>query len=103
MKSLRHPLPVEGRCLRDGHGQDQQGKIIQRDAGSNILAGTSAMNAYCINTLGNFNGCGACHIGLGLSRPQYKQGGISICLLVVAVGSAEADMHAPQPLKLPRY
>ena len=46
-------------------GQPVQGKIIQRDSGSNILAGASAMNAYCINILGNFNGCGACHIGLG--------------------------------------
>jgi Cytochrome c bacterial len=25
----------------------------------------TAMNAYCINILGNWNGCGACHIGLG--------------------------------------
>ena len=47
------------------NGQPEQGKIIQRDAGSNILAGASAMNAYCINILGNFNGCSACHVGLG--------------------------------------
>ena len=25
----------------------------------------TAVNAYCINTLGNFNGCGGCHIGAG--------------------------------------
>ena len=25
----------------------------------------TAVNAYCINTLGNWNGCGACHIGAG--------------------------------------
>ena len=25
----------------------------------------TAVNAYCINTLGNFNGCGSCHIGAG--------------------------------------
>ncbi len=27
------------------------------------------MNSYCINTLGNWNSCGACHVGLGL-RPE---------------------------------
>jgi predicted CXXCH cytochrome family protein len=25
----------------------------------------SAVNAYCINIMGNWNGCGACHVGLG--------------------------------------
>ena len=25
----------------------------------------SSINAYCINTLGNWNGCGGCHIGAG--------------------------------------
>ncbi|ACD95186.1 chitobiase/beta-hexosaminidase C-terminal domain-containing protein [Trichlorobacter lovleyi] len=25
----------------------------------------TAVNAYCINTLGNWNGCGSCHIGAG--------------------------------------
>jgi len=25
----------------------------------------SAMNAYCISTLGNWNGCGGCHVGAG--------------------------------------
>jgi mono/diheme cytochrome c family protein len=38
---------------------------------SNKAAGTvggklkSAVNAYCINTLGNWNGCGTCHVGAG--------------------------------------
>ncbi len=38
---------------------------------TNKTAGTvggkidKAMNAYCINTLGNWNGCGSCHVGLG--------------------------------------
>ncbi len=25
----------------------------------------TAMNTFCINTLGNWNGCGSCHVGLG--------------------------------------
>lgn len=29
----------------------------------------SAMNAYCINTLGNWNGCSSCHVGLG-AKPE---------------------------------
>lgn len=62
------------------NGQPQQGKIIQRDAGSNILPGTSAMNAYCINILGNFNGCGACHIGLGAGPTATNKDNID-CLL----------------------
>jgi len=37
-------------------GPDIQGKL---DMG---------VNSYCINTLGNWNGCGACHVGLG-ARP----------------------------------
>ena len=49
-------------------GATQQGKIVQADASGNILPGTSAMNAYCINILGNWNGCSSCHIGLG-SQP----------------------------------
>lgn len=47
------------------NGQPEQGKIIQRDSNGNILPGTSAMNSYCINTLGNWSGCGSCHVGLG--------------------------------------
>jgi len=47
------------------NGQPEQGKIIQRDGSGTILPGTSAMNAYCINTLGNWSGCGSCHVGLG--------------------------------------
>jgi hypothetical protein len=47
------------------NGSPQQGKIVQTDGGGGILPGTSAMNAYCINILGNWNGCGACHVGLG--------------------------------------
>lgn len=39
------------------NGPDLQGKL---DLG---------VNSYCINTTGNWNGCGACHVGLGL-RPQ---------------------------------
>ena len=39
------------------NGADIQGK----DAGS--------MNAFCINTLGNWNGCGSCHPGLG-AKPE---------------------------------
>lgn len=46
-------------------GAPQQGKTIQLDAGGKILPGASAMNAYCINILGNWSGCGSCHIGLG--------------------------------------
>jgi hypothetical protein len=62
------------------NGQPQQGKIIQRDAGSNILAGASAMNAYCINILGNFNGCNACHVGLGAEPTATNEENID-CLL----------------------
>lgn len=39
------------------NGPDVQGKL---DIG---------VNSYCINTTGNWNGCGACHVGLGL-RPE---------------------------------
>jgi hypothetical protein len=39
------------------NGPDRQGKLEM------------AVNSYCINTLGNWNGCGACHIGLG-ARPD---------------------------------
>lgn len=39
------------------NGPDLQGKL---DLG---------VNSYCINTTGNWNGCGACHVGLG-DRPQ---------------------------------
>jgi hypothetical protein len=46
-------------------GAVQQGKIVQMDSAGTILPGTSAMNSYCINILGNWNGCGSCHIGLG--------------------------------------
>jgi hypothetical protein len=46
-------------------GSAQQGKIVQLDSAGKVLPGTSAMNAYCINILGNWNGCGSCHIGLG--------------------------------------
>lgn len=30
------------------------------------------VNSYCINITGNWNGCGACHVGLGL-RPDVTQ------------------------------
>jgi Cytochrome c bacterial/Cytochrome c554 and c-prime len=30
------------------------------------------VNSYCINITGNWNGCGACHVGLGL-RPETAQ------------------------------
>ncbi len=30
------------------------------------------VNSYCINTTGNWNGCGSCHVGLGL-RPETSQ------------------------------
>ncbi len=39
------------------NGPDLQGKL---DLG---------VNSYCINITGNWNGCGACHVGLGL-RPE---------------------------------
>ncbi|MBU1139350.1 MAG: hypothetical protein KKD01_16165 [Proteobacteria bacterium] len=42
------------------NGPDLQGKL---DLG---------VNSYCINITGNWNGCGACHIGLGL-RPETTQ------------------------------
>ena len=35
------------------HGPQQQGKIA------------GAVNSYCINILGNWEGCGNCHVGLG--------------------------------------
>lgn len=35
------------------NGAAQQGKL------------KTAMNSYCINIMGNWNGCGACHVGLG--------------------------------------
>ena len=46
-------------------GSGQQGKIVQVDGVGAILPGTSAMNAYCINILGNWSGCSSCHVGLG--------------------------------------
>lgn len=46
-------------------GATQQGKIVQLDGAGSVLPGASAMNSYCINILGNWNGCGSCHIGLG--------------------------------------
>ena len=42
------------------NGPEVQGKL---DVG---------VNSYCINTRGNWNGCGACHVGLG-ARPETTQ------------------------------
>ncbi|MBE0584330.1 MAG: hypothetical protein IH612_11300 [Desulfofustis sp.] len=42
------------------NGPDIQGKL---DMG---------VNSYCINTTGNWNGCGACHVGYG-ARPEVQQ------------------------------
>ncbi|MFA5354360.1 MAG: hypothetical protein WC291_09025, partial [Thermodesulfovibrionales bacterium] len=47
----------KGAALEIVNGQPIQGK----DAG--------AMNAYCINILGNWNGCSSCHVGLG-AKPE---------------------------------
>jgi hypothetical protein len=63
------------------NGATSQGKIVQRDASGNIIAGTSAMNAYCINVLGNFPGaCGSCHVGLGAAPTATNSENID-CLL----------------------
>lgn len=42
-----------GEALYTVNGPDRQGKMEM------------AVNSYCVNTLGNWNGCGACHVGLG--------------------------------------
>ncbi|MCK7503093.1 MAG: chitobiase/beta-hexosaminidase C-terminal domain-containing protein [Desulfobacterales bacterium] len=58
-----------------------QGKIVQKDAQGNIIPGTSALNAYCINVLGNFPGaCESCHVGLGAAPTTTNKENID-CLL----------------------
>jgi Cytochrome c bacterial len=42
------------------NGPQKQGKI------------TGAVNSYCINILGNWTGCGNCHVGLGI-EPQVSE------------------------------
>jgi hypothetical protein len=62
-------------------GAATQGKFVQRDASGNIINSASAMNAYCINVLGNFPGaCGSCHIGLGAAPTATNSENID-CLL----------------------
>lgn len=43
----------QGSAAEMVNGPAQQGKL------------TGAVNAYCINILGNFGGCSSCHVGLG--------------------------------------
>lgn len=43
----------QGDALYMNHGPGEQGKIA------------GAVNSYCINILGNWDGCGNCHVGLG--------------------------------------
>jgi len=62
------------------NGQAEQGKIIQRDGSGNIIAGSSAMNAYCVNVLGNWGGCGSCHVGLGAEPTATNSSNID-CLM----------------------
>jgi len=47
----------QGDALYMSHGPLKQGKIA------------GAVNSYCINILGNWEGCGNCHVGLG-AQPQ---------------------------------
>ncbi|MCF8056031.1 MAG: hypothetical protein K9K37_05265 [Desulfocapsa sp.] len=35
------------------------------------------VNSYCINITGNWNGCGACHVGLGL-RPELVESAVQL-------------------------
>ena len=41
------------------NGPDTQGKL------------NTALNSYCISTLGNWNACGSCHVGLG-AKPEVS-------------------------------
>ncbi len=61
-------------------GTTSQGKIVQRDASGKIITGASAMNAYCVNVLGNWAGCGSCHVGLGAEPTATNKDNID-CLL----------------------
>ena len=50
----------QGSASEMTNGPAQQGKL------------TTAVNAYCINTLGNFGACGSCHVGLGAQPSATK-------------------------------
>jgi len=71
---------MKGSAAEMVNGQAQQGKIIQRDGSGNIIAGTSAMNAYCVNVLGNWGGCSGCHVGLGAEPTATNSSNID-CLM----------------------
>lgn len=49
-------------------GHSQWGGQVPEAVNGPALQGKfyGAVNSYCINILGNWNGCGACHIGLGV-------------------------------------
>lgn len=71
----------KGPALEMSTGGGTQGKDVQRDAQGNIIPGTSAINAYCVNVLGNFPGaCGSCHTGLGAAPTATNKENID-CLL----------------------
>ncbi|HWR89778.1 MAG TPA: chitobiase/beta-hexosaminidase C-terminal domain-containing protein, partial [Dissulfurispiraceae bacterium] len=64
-----------GSAAETTSGAASQGKLVQSTAGS------SALNAYCINVIGNFPGaCGSCHMGLGAAPTATNAENID-CLL----------------------
>jgi len=74
--SLHYQMMGSAAKMANGATRPQQGKL-DKDAGGTLLAGKSAVNAFCINMLGNFDNLGACspcHVGRGARpSPQISQ------------------------------
>ena len=66
----------------------------------------SAINAYCINTLGNWNGCGGCHIGAGAKPGTVAEATKNIdCLICHQKGykrvrNSTTGLFEPDPTKM---
>jgi hypothetical protein len=57
------------------NGESSQGKI------DSLSVGTSGVNSYCINILGNWPVCGSCHVGRGV-KPNIGEGKDNVdCLM----------------------